>query len=340
MNPSRLRIVLFGLGGLSLSHWGCGDGPADGSLPRGDSGVVEIGSESEGSTGADAGAGDSTTSDASNESSVADSSDVGTGFCLSFPSMPATRPMATNTGVPPGTVLSASGELTISVPGTVVDAKDVSGSIMVNANNVTIRNTKVHPATSAAAKGIVVKDGVTGTNILYSEIYTNNGGYVGIQASDATVCGNYLHGWENAMSVSGGMTIQANYIDRLKGSQASPHFDGIEIYFGGAPSKLWGNHIRMTDPSDKWLDDTGAINITPYVSSLSDVELVGNWMGGGSYTLYVDEQNGAQANMIKITNNRWVRNSAQFGTHLIRRDASVTVWSGNVFDDNGDAIPK
>jgi hypothetical protein len=186
---------------------------------------------------------------------------------------------------------------------------------------------------------IKVKDGIKGTKILHSEIYTDTGGYVGILAGDTFVCGSYLHGWENALTVGGGMMIQANFIEKLASGQAGAHYDGVEVYGGGAPSRLWGNHIRMTDPADKWLDETGAINLTAYQGDIDDVEMNGNFLGGGSYTLYVDEQNTSKATNVKITNNRFYKGTPAVGTHLIRRAASVTVFSGNTLED-GTAIAK
>src|SRR4051794_7989522 len=66
---------------------------------------------------------------------------------------PATMPLAVaelpaypnleNTGVPPGTGLKASGAITVSVPGTVIDSLDIKGMINITADNVTIRRSKI-----------------------------------------------------------------------------------------------------------------------------------------------------------------------------------------------------
>ena len=67
--------------------------------------------------------------------------------------------------------------------------------------------------------------------------------------------------------------------------------------------------------------------------------LGGNWLGGGSYTLYVDEQNDSKATNVKLTNNKFFAKTAAYGPLLIRREASVTVFTGNKFDD-GKPIEK
>ena len=261
-------------------------------------------------------------------------------FCATFPALPSVRPTAANTGVPPGTTLTPETGMTITVAGTVIDARDVTGTINVEANDVIIMNSKVHVSGGPSDIAIKVKRGITGTKILRSEVYSDEGAYIGIYADNTTVCGSYVHGWENGMPVGGGSMLQANYIDRLQGGQPGAHYDGIEVYGGGAPSKLWGNNIRLTDPKDEWRGETGAINLTAWAGDIDAVEMNGNWLGGGSYTLYVDEQNGDQATNVKVTNNRFYRDSAAYGTHLVRDEASVIVWSGNVFDDNGDSVSK
>jgi hypothetical protein len=262
------------------------------------------------------------------------------GFCDSFPALPTVKPTATNTGVPAGTTLTNSSTITVNTAGTTINAMHVSGGIVVNANNVTIQNTKVNVS---GYYGIQVKSGVTGTKVLHSEIYTTNGGYVGILAANTTVCGSYIHGFENGMTIDGGMMVQANYVDKLAGTTAEPHYDGIEVYGGGAPTRIWGNNILMTSPSGNWLGDTGAINVTAWQGGIDNVDINGNWLGGGSYTLYVDEQGGYNASNVKITNNTWYgaapRGYAAYGPALIRDSGSVPTWSGNTWE-NGTALAR
>ncbi|MCA9603132.1 MAG: hypothetical protein KC417_13960 [Myxococcales bacterium] len=59
------------------------------------------------------------------------------------PPGPKPWPDATNTGVPSGTALTPSGGMTITTSGQVIDKLDVSGTITVKANNVTIQNTRI-----------------------------------------------------------------------------------------------------------------------------------------------------------------------------------------------------
>jgi hypothetical protein len=274
--------------------------------------------------------------------SSAGNTDLDQNFCSVFPSLPSTMPTRTNTGVPNGTTLIPSGSITADTAGQVIDGRDITGGVTVTANNVTIQNSRILGTTGWWV--IDIAEGVTGTKIINNEIYTSNGGYTAIAGADITVCGNYIHGFENAISIYGGSMIQANYIDRLAGMQGEdPHFDGIEIYngLGDGTTRVWGNNILMTNAADEWLSDTGAINLTAEFGDINGAELNGNWIGGGSYTIYVDEH-GFEATNVSVTNNRWYGTTpigyAAFGPVSYNRRESITEWSGNVWDGDGSSI--
>ncbi len=99
-----------------------------------------------------------------------------------FPS-PSTcgYPDPTNTGVPVGTTLTASGSITASTAGQVISGKDVTGQIFVNANNVTIENTRVTQTTTCGTTNtcgnfaIRVNSGISGTVIRNVETRTESG---------------------------------------------------------------------------------------------------------------------------------------------------------------------
>lgn len=321
---------------VPAAMWACG--ADDGASPGAPDGGASSGSSS-GATNASSGNLPATDGGSAAEAGLDGDAPPGADPCATLLALPAALPSAANTGVPAGITLTASGDIEADTPGMVIEAKDVTGQILVNANDVTIKNSKVHSKGGENDIAIKIKDGVKGTKVLHSEVYTETGGYVGFLGGDAFVCASYFHGWENALTVGGGMVIQASFIEKLASGQTGPHFDGIEIYGGGGPTKVVGNHIRMTDAKGEWLGETGAINLTAYQGDIDDVEMNGNTLGGGSYTLYVDEQNDSKATNVKITSNTFYKGTAAYGTHLIRREASVTVFTGNRTDD-GKAVEK
>ena len=64
--------------------------------------------------------------------------------------------------MPAGTTLTPSGGLTISTAGTVIDGRDITGQVVVNAPNVTIRNSRIRTnamfAVDNNSTGLLVED--------------------------------------------------------------------------------------------------------------------------------------------------------------------------------------
>jgi hypothetical protein len=147
---------------------------------------------------------------------------VPTVSCLSQP-LPSPFPNTSNTGVPSGKVLSQSGGLTVTVDGTVIDSKLVTGCIDVQANNVTIKNSRILGGTcarpvsiSAPYDGLIVMDSeIDGQNTATCSEAIGGGGY--------TLLHVYEHGCDQGPRLEGplSITIQDSYIaNKSHGSQA------------------------------------------------------------------------------------------------------------------------
>jgi len=260
-----------------------------------------------------------------------------TDVCSTYPALPSSKPDATNTGVPAGTTLTTSGALTITTDGTVVNAKNLTGIIYIEANDVTIENSNIN--VTDTYYGIHIQDGVTGTKILHNTIYTASGGYEGILGSDVTICGNYIRGFENPITAGGNTIIQANFIEKLQSNQSGPHYDGIEVYSGNN-NQIWGNNIKMTDSTGAWITETGAINVTGTWSSIDNTTINGNWLGGGSYTLNLDDSQGYAVTNLKVTNNVFYGSAPKgYAGYGVNRDSSIpTEWTGNTWSDTGQTV--
>lgn len=142
-----------------------------------------------------------------------------------------TKPSATNTGIPPTTVLTQLGssgtDLIITADNTVIDGKDIYGDIKIRARNVTIRNSRLRGGRyiPASNTGIVdcnsvlcfnatitnceiipdqpsyYRDGIVGHEYTatYNEVaFTNDGFGIfnkpgGVPEANVTVMYNYVH---------------------------------------------------------------------------------------------------------------------------------------------------
>lgn len=236
-------------------------------------------------------------------------------------------PDSTNTGVPSGVTLTASGGFTASTAGATYSALNITGQVHITANNVTLKNSKV----TYAILGFVVNidDGVTGTIVKNTEINgvgTGNDGSCGI-AGPGTFTANNIYNVENGICpTTGATTIQDNYIHTLVAS-GSPHYDGIQMD---------GNMTNVTISHNTIYNANNAVSATMvdnYFGPISNITINNNILLGGGYSAYCDGSFTANVpSNIQYTNNHF--GGAVYGD-LYTNNCTPT-FTGNV--DDGLAI--
>lgn len=232
-------------------------------------------------------------------------------------------PDATNTGVPAGVTLTASGDVIITQAGAVVSGLNITGSVYIRADNVTLENCKV---TSGGWAGVTIDSGVTGAVVQNCTIdgtgrAPDGTGNQGIMGS-GTFIGNDIFNVENGIVPGSNSVIKGNYIHDLQAG-GSPHYDGIQIDGGLSNIQISGNSII-----NQW-GWTSAIMIDNYFGAISNVTVTNNLLSGGAYTLYADSSLGtASITGVSFTNNHI--GGAQYGDAMIRGNNSV--FSGNYTD--------
>jgi hypothetical protein len=203
---------------------------------------------------------------------------------------------ATNTGVPAGVTLTSSGSLVITKAGTVISGLNITGTVTIEAANVTLIDCKI---TGAGANVIQIASGITGTTIEYSEINgtgTNNAGSTGINGQ-GTFIGDNIYNVANGINVTGASVIQNNYIHNLQAS-GSQSYDGIKI--DGGESNVTISHNTIINSHSA----TAAIMIDNYYGAVSNIAVSNNIIAGGGYTIYDDAHfNSSAITGVSITNN-------------------------------------
>jgi hypothetical protein len=268
-----------------------------------------------------------------------------------------------NVGIPAGTTLTPSGSLVIRIAGKVINAKDVSGTIEIAANNVTVENTRITtsggcgPTTPCGSADIVIDAGVSGTLLKHDEL-TNAGDGTTIQhavynwsSASATADGIYVHsntannGGVDSMWWGPGLIENSYEIAALAISQ-----DHVENVYEFAGSKLDVEHNTFYNSVD-----TATVFVDAQGGGVANVTVNNNLLAGGGYTLY-PAGNGSAGTAV-ITNNRfarclsaavessggaWVcRNGSdpngyfpRGGAFGLATDLPVsTTWTGNYWDD-------
>jgi hypothetical protein len=241
-------------------------------------------------------------------------------------------PDASNTGVPAGTVLTPAGAMTIDTAGTVIDARAVTGSITVNAPNVTIRRSRIDSdgfdAIRNNSTGLVVED---------SEIVDTDGGLMchnAIRASNYTVQRTEISGCENGAHINSNVVYRDNYVHDLAAPgtgtsqhpDGSPHTDGIQ-FGAGSNTQVIHNWI---DPIPEGRNGTSAIIMQTSGTPNSDVRIEDNYLDarGTSYAVYAPR---SHTSNVFINRNRMLRGYGYTGCVRL----GVTVAG---FSDNRDAL--
>jgi hypothetical protein len=234
-------------------------------------------------------------------------------------------PDASNTGVPPGTVLTPySGPTVITADDTIVDSKTI-GCIGIDADNVILRNCLITCATTQT-----VVEWVSGS-VTLEDCTIDCAGLTGngLGERNMTVLRCDISGCENGFNVSGGITVQDSYIHDLV-FESGAHTDGMQFNQGGSNITVVHNTIIAQTLGTSCIimwdgDDPQGANIL-----INNNRMIGT---GAAYTIYTPRV-GPLTN-VKVTNNRMA--PAGFGYN--GGDGSLlTDASGNVDDATGDPI--
>jgi hypothetical protein len=246
-------------------------------------------------------------------------------------------PDASNTGVPAGTTLTNSGGMTITQAGAVIDARNITGQVVVNAPNVTIRRSRIRSNAMW-----VVDNSSTGLVIEDSEILNNPGAgnncHNGIGDSNFTIRRSEITGCENAANIGGdNVTMVDNWIHDLDQVGPSyvwgndPHTDGLQMSPGADNIVVRHNSI---DP----IPSGGCTSpiIMGVNGSQSSVWIEDNYLDGRgcSYAIYA---NRSPSTNVNINRNRMLRGVGGY-TACVRLGTTVTAFNGNVDDATGAAI--
>jgi hypothetical protein len=233
-------------------------------------------------------------------------------------------PDATNTGANCAS-LAPSGPITVAADGTVVEGKNISGSIIIQASNVTIRNDcvtsgDIYPVRLISGSNLTVEDTtITGTGGGCSRAVEPAGGSTMMNRLNISGC-------EDGVEMYSNDTLQNSYIHDLAFTGGS-HNDGVQQN-GGSNDVVRHNTIFNPD------NQTSCVNFTTDFGGISGITITGNLLNGGNYTVYSRSGGNGDPTGVSVTGNQF-GGADVFG--LLSADGSVA-WSGNVSDSTGQAV--
>jgi hypothetical protein len=273
-------------------------------------------------------------------------------------------PDATNTGVPAGTTLTPSGSKTISTNGTVINGAEITGTVTVAADNVTIKNSKIiRTSGGSGTYGVILNNGADNFTIEHSEVVGPASETAGLQSAVWNHYGNpgvvarfdYFHKCADCWEGPG---VFENDFMVVDAAYTGSHDE--DIYVCGAAihvehSTLFNTHHQTAAV----FGDTASCGGNTF-------DISNSLLAGGGYTLYPQGNASSSMGTMNITDNRFARcitgtvyDSSTGGTYCNSRTGDSSgyypyggfyglaayyftggsnVWTGNVWDDNSRPI--
>lgn len=270
----------------------------------------------------------------------------------------STYPDTTNTGYAyTGVTLTAyTGSLTITVAGTTIDSKDITGCVVNQAANVVIKRSFIHGCTGNYVIDNFATSTTGGTNLLVEDttIICNNvpGGIAetGISDSsftarrvDITKCENGIFA-ENDDSASYTVLIIDSYIHDMQCyGGGDPHIDGVQLQDGGRNITM--QHNRIYGSCDGATAGQHGNSAIFYSGNMHNVVLTDNILSGGGYTLYCNQLARGAGSGNSYTNNKfYTLFLATIGSNGPTADcgdeapSETTAFTGNVCYPSGTAL--
>jgi hypothetical protein len=258
------------------------------------------------------------------------------------PARPGGRPGPANTGVPAGTGLTViNGDLVVKSAGAVVDAKDIKGSLIIEASNVTVQRSLIEGGVNEDS--VVIKSG-SGILLQDDEVTVAHptAAIDAMSVQNVTINRLNIHGGVDGMKLSSNSLVENSWIHGLDYfAQSLPPFTGpthndtIQI-MSGSNIRITGNYLQAV------AIDNSAIQITQDGGTTTGVSIVNNWGDGGGCTFNFSGHGpgGVLLAMsgISATGNRFGRDTQYAGCAILVDLQTTLSASGNVFDDNGQPI--
>ena len=253
------------------------------------------------------------------------------------------KPTPANTGVRDAAMLTAiHQDLVIRMPGTIIDSKEIFGSIRVEAANVTIRNSilrgsqtvgkPVVYAASSSVRNLLIEDVEISPTI--RNMYTN-----GVYGHDFTITRANIHDVIDSVHIfnGGNVTIQDSYLHQnlhFGPELDTTHWDGshddnIQVQNGSNIT------IRNNVLSGAY---NAAVQITQGRGPVSNVRIADNWIEGGSCSVNIAEGQFGRLFGVAVTNNVFGASRSNCHIILTNRTLNISQIYGNQSTRRGGVV--
>lgn len=245
-------------------------------------------------------------------------------------------PSPSCTGVPAGTnfIKTVNGDYTVTTPGQVIDGWNITGSLIIWADNTTVKNSQIG-GTVTSAKGMGGYDVYFSFTITDSTVGPASGCIPspGVGESKYTATRVYVRGHDDGfrMSGPGNVTVQDSFArlcylpPEVVGGDGS-HSDGVQAVCGdeSLEGPCSGLTFRHNTIDARGVPTTSMLNLVD--THLDTVTAKDNMLAGGGYVMHLKWQGGP--NWI-VQGNHVVDQSWAYGPVDASSKCANYDWSGN-----------
>jgi hypothetical protein len=234
---------------------------------------------------------------------------------------------------------TVSQDVVVTVDGTVIDAQDIHGFLTIKASHVRVSRSIVRGRGTTATTAIIRIDSGSDIAISDTEVAAAEPSVDldGVWASGATLTRVHVRGGVDGMKLGDDTRVECSYIHDLVSFASDPnqgggptHNDAIQI-LSGARIAIVGNQLVAARSQN------AAIQITQDFGAVGDVRIERNWADGGGCTFNLSHKGGASLAVV-TRGNRFGRDSS-FGCPILKSTKTTLDGVGDVYDDDGAAVP-
>ncbi|MFI8965800.1 hypothetical protein ACIGO8_27235 [Streptomyces sp. NPDC053493] len=243
-----------------------------------------------------------------------------------------------------------TGNAAIRTDGTVIKGWDITGSLDIYANDVTVVDSRI---TSTNWWGINLRPGYSGLRVLHTTITAvpgkgpNNGGsdYAVSNMSTSSVevafCDVSVFG--DALSMGQG-NLHDNYvhdIEPFKNLDGQWQHTNAVISNGGGKGRLIIRHNTLLNPTPVDQGASAAVGLFADSAPVTNTLVDDNWLAGGAYALYAG---GKDSSGIEVTDNvfspQYHPNGGKYGAVAYWNPTGRgNVWRGNRMANGTPVVP-
>ena len=258
------------------------------------------------------------------------------------PVPPEVWPDGSNTGVPEGTTLKPyDGPLRVTVPGTVIDGYEISGTLVIDASDVTIKNSRVTGRIDTGDANKNPRTLIQRVEIIGPYNSAADGGFAAVGYTGFTCDGCNVRGWGKGFALVEDVVVKNSWVHDIvvhgDPGNGGSHNETI-ISLGGSNFQILNNRLDAGDAPNV----SASLALYSQMEAFNNVLVKGNLFDGGGYCVYAGLAGSYGASNTKFIDNtfgnKYSSKCGGYGPAIAFQTGNGNAWTGNVLQSSGASV--